>query len=113
MADINQVITLGIGTPSDIEHFILLGLNGAPVVVTPSGQVTELLSVLQITEFDNQVLSADFSKNVLKVEEDITVLYMSLRMGMFGEGMFGSSVIWGGATRFVYRTGSLNVRNVT
>lgn len=28
MADINQVITLGIGEPADIEHFILLGLNG-------------------------------------------------------------------------------------
>ena len=27
MADINQIITLGIGTPGDIEHFILLGLN--------------------------------------------------------------------------------------
>jgi 2,3-bisphosphoglycerate-independent phosphoglycerate mutase len=30
MADINQVITLGIGTPSDIEHFILFGLNANP-----------------------------------------------------------------------------------
>ena len=27
MADINQVITLGVGTPADIEHFILVGLN--------------------------------------------------------------------------------------
>ncbi len=27
MADINQIITLGIGTPSDIEHFVLFGLN--------------------------------------------------------------------------------------
>ena len=27
MADINQVVTLGIGTPADIEHFILFGLN--------------------------------------------------------------------------------------
>lgn len=27
MADINQVITLGIGTPSSIKHFILLGLT--------------------------------------------------------------------------------------
>ena len=27
MADINQVITLGIGTPADISHFILFGLN--------------------------------------------------------------------------------------
>ena len=34
MADINQVITLGIGTPSDIAHFILVGLP-----VNPSGVV--------------------------------------------------------------------------
>lgn len=34
MADINHVVTLGIGTPGDIEHFILLGLNGA-TSVTP------------------------------------------------------------------------------
>lgn len=27
MADINQIITLGIGTPADIEHFILIGLS--------------------------------------------------------------------------------------
>ena len=35
MADINQVITLGIGTPSDIEHFILLGLNGVQHTTAP------------------------------------------------------------------------------
>ena len=33
MADINQVITLGIGTPSDIEHFTLFGLTIAPLGV--------------------------------------------------------------------------------
>ena len=27
MADINHIITLGIGTPGDIKHFILFGLN--------------------------------------------------------------------------------------
>lgn len=32
MADINQMITLGIGTPADIEHFILVGLNANPSV---------------------------------------------------------------------------------
>jgi len=26
MADVSQVITLGIGTPADIEHFVLFGL---------------------------------------------------------------------------------------
>jgi hypothetical protein len=34
LADINQIITLGIGTPADIEHFILMGLNATgPVAV--------------------------------------------------------------------------------
>lgn len=34
MADINQIISLGIGTPSDIPHFLLLGLTpeGTPPV---------------------------------------------------------------------------------
>lgn len=27
MADINEIITLGIGTPSDITHLTLFGLN--------------------------------------------------------------------------------------
>lgn len=37
MADIHQIITLGIGTPADIEHFILVGLNatGAVDLVDP------------------------------------------------------------------------------
>ena len=30
MADINQVITLGIGVPADIPHFVLYGLTPAP-----------------------------------------------------------------------------------
>jgi hypothetical protein len=31
MADIHQTISLGIGSPSDIPHFILFGLSVAPV----------------------------------------------------------------------------------
>lgn len=31
MADVNQIITLGVGTPSDIPHFILVGLSVNPV----------------------------------------------------------------------------------
>lgn len=27
MADINEIITLGLGAPSDIPHFVLLGLS--------------------------------------------------------------------------------------
>lgn len=38
MADIHQIITLGIGTPADIPHFILLGLSPlTAVVVHPDG----------------------------------------------------------------------------
>jgi hypothetical protein len=31
MADIHQTISLGIGSPADIPHFILFGLSVAPV----------------------------------------------------------------------------------
>ena len=37
MADINHLITLGIGTPGDIEHFILVGLNGVAVAAPVEG----------------------------------------------------------------------------
>ena len=43
MADINQVITLGIGTPGDIEHFILVGLNAGDAA--PAADVTTILRV--------------------------------------------------------------------
>ena len=39
MADINHVITLGVGTPGDIARFILLGLN-PQTAVTPTGART-------------------------------------------------------------------------
>lgn len=34
MADIHQIITLGIGTPSDIEHLTLFGLSATGSVAT-------------------------------------------------------------------------------
>lgn len=38
MADVNQLITLGIGTPSDIEHLTLFGLGAdSSAPSTPSG----------------------------------------------------------------------------
>ena len=37
MANIDQIITLGIGTPSDIEHFTLVGLTANPGGA-PTGQ---------------------------------------------------------------------------
>lgn len=37
MADINEMITLGIGTPSDITHLTLFGLNPfSPAPPSPS-----------------------------------------------------------------------------
>ena len=46
MADINQIITLGIGTPADLEHFILVGLNatGSVAVVDPRAIVITVAS---------------------------------------------------------------------
>ncbi len=42
MADINQVISLGIGTPADIEHFVLFGLN---VSLSPAVELDLLTAV--------------------------------------------------------------------
>lgn len=46
MADINQIITLGIGTPADISHLILVGLspNVSAVNATAIGIGTEVLA---------------------------------------------------------------------
>lgn len=32
MADVNQLLTLGIGTPADIAHFVLVGLSPNNVI---------------------------------------------------------------------------------
>lgn len=34
MADLHQVITLGLGTPADLPHFLLVGLSPNPNVHT-------------------------------------------------------------------------------
>lgn len=50
MPDINQIITEGIGTPSDIEHYILDGLNANPEVATdPAYGIDVLASLLDLT----------------------------------------------------------------
>lgn len=38
MADINQVITLGIGTPASIAYFIRFGLGAGAVLPTPASR---------------------------------------------------------------------------
>lgn len=47
MADINHVITLGIGTPGGIKHFILLGLS--PSVSEPTVSVFDTVTVSEET----------------------------------------------------------------
>ena len=42
MADVNQIITLGIGTPADIPHFILVGLS-------PTGPLAEEGDIQTVT----------------------------------------------------------------
>lgn len=40
MSDVNQIITLGIGTPGDVEHFVLFGLSAegsSPPAPAPAG----------------------------------------------------------------------------
>lgn len=50
MADINHLITLGIGTPGDVEHFILFGLSGVetppPSTISLSGRSDGSLSLV-------------------------------------------------------------------
>lgn len=54
MADINEIITLGIGTPSDIPHFILLGLSPGsvvPIVVVSLSEISFLDESVNTPEF--------------------------------------------------------------
>jgi hypothetical protein len=69
MADINQVITLGIGTPSDIEHFILFGLNGS----TASGIAFDFTRPLPVFE-DAKRMTFESAKKI-EIENDKTVRF--------------------------------------
>lgn len=61
------------------------------------------------TDFDKKfVLSADLADHVLGYRTTITVSIMSLRLGMWGEGMFGSEVILGGGYSNTYTTAQKN-----
>lgn len=50
MADINQIITVGIGTPADIPHFILVGLS--PSEVASTGVVRDQITLGTKLAFD-------------------------------------------------------------
>jgi len=46
MADINHVISLGIGTPADIKHFILVGLSPGDLTVGwLTGSISTMVAV--------------------------------------------------------------------
>jgi len=87
---------------------ILATSSSVVVAVVSLGE----LSVLQISELERNILSVDFGNNVIRLETETTILSMSLRMGMWGEAMFGDDQILGGALSSIYSLGSLNVRNI-
>ena len=58
MADINQVITLGIGTPSDIGHFILFGLGDLS-----GGDVTAPTASGWASNVDGDAITATLSES--------------------------------------------------
>lgn len=48
MAAVSELITLGIGTPADLAHFLLCGLSpttAVVVVVTPGGSLSRWLNL--------------------------------------------------------------------
>lgn len=49
MADVNYVITLGIGTPGDIPHLILVGLSPTGVVAAAATSIVSLVGIYQAT----------------------------------------------------------------
>lgn len=74
MADINQIITLGIGTPSDIGHFVLVGLTPNTIVPpTPSFKIIPIHAGLGQT-----VLHAERLSVTVRAEQAIPVLMAGL-----------------------------------
>ena len=51
MSDVSQVITLGIGTPADIPHFVLVGLSTNPNPTPPHVVIYNLAAAL-LTQTD-------------------------------------------------------------
>jgi len=68
MADINQVITLGIGTPSSIPHFILFGLNPTPSTIVTIPSPEEFVNLLGIEGAYTEVLATSTGLVVLGLD---------------------------------------------
>jgi len=47
VADINHLISLGLGSPADIEHLVLFGLNATGEVAAPIRSVIRLRAHFQ------------------------------------------------------------------
>jgi hypothetical protein len=58
VADINHIITLGIGTPADIPHFVLVGLsvNPNPIIIEAEADVTVIVGEKAQTIVVNETL---------------------------------------------------------
>ncbi len=60
MADINQIITLGIGTPAGIEEFILFGLQPHTVAHSEAPAERTLTIAAESREYDVEAETRTF-----------------------------------------------------
>jgi hypothetical protein len=71
VADVNHVITLGIGTPADIPHFILVGLSptGAVAVIDPEPIVIEVQAAGRIVTVDRggRIVHVPISDRIVEI----------------------------------------------
>lgn len=67
--DINQVITLGIGTPASIEHFVLFGLSPNPnvLVAEPHAEVCVPWQVRTVTVAAHPQVKVPFETRTVTV----------------------------------------------
>ena len=88
MADVSQVITLGIGTPADIEHFVLFGLNATGAVTVEHQLIT--LGIGTPADIEHFILFG------LNVSGFTGVVPVTLHERMFGSGTLDDRYILDG-----------------
>jgi hypothetical protein len=69
MANVNQVLTLGIGTPADVAHFVLVGLS-ANDAVSPEATADVIVRV----RADDVVVRVGADDYVVRVRPDDSVV---------------------------------------
>jgi hypothetical protein len=62
VADINEVITLGIGTPASIKHFILVGLS--PGVGTTTGVLSSSIGSFTLASTGTLAIAGSLSSSI-------------------------------------------------